>query len=329
MADTSMMDVTGLMAGAGLGNPTDLRDAVSRTLVLDAMRDAANAFRSRALRACADVVKAAPPFHDEETATASLGDKVTPRMMAQILKIVRGESSSDSVVERDQAGIAHDLMSVTCIGQVAALRLAKAGVKGLDDLAARVDDPAIGLTAAQKLCVVYRRDIQQRIPRAEMAVHDGAIQEAAAASGTQAIVVGSYRRNAPTSGDIDVLLLGDLDAFLTPLYRSGYVVGSIAKGVSKFNGFVKLPGATFARRIDVLRTVPAELPFAMLHFTGPDVYNVALRKIAIAQGKRLSEKGWADDAAAPPASEADILRELGVQYQVPQDRCATLPMMPA
>lgn len=322
-----MDEVTERMAG--LGSSTDLREMVSRTLLLDAMREAANAFRSRALRACADAVKTAPPFHDEATAIASLSDRVSARMLKQILEIMRGESSSAGCVERDQAGIAQELMSVTCIGQVAALRLAKAGVKGLDDLAARVDDPAIGLTAAQKLCVIYRNDIQQRIPRAEMAVHDGSIQEAAAASNTQAIVVGSYRRNAPTSGDIDVLLLGDLDAFLTPLYRSGYIVGSIAKGASKFNGLVKLPGATFARRIDVLRTVPAELPFAMLHFTGPDVYNVALRKIAIAQGKRLSEKGWVDDSATAPSSEADILRELGVQYQVPQDRCGTLPMMPA
>ena len=110
------------------------------------------------------------------------------------------------------------------------------------------------------------------------------------------------------------------------MYRSGYVVGSLAKGKTKFNGFVKLPGGVYARRIDVLRTEPAELPFALLHFTGPDVYNVALRKVAIAQGKRLSEKGWADGTAATPTSEADILRELGVQYQHPQDRCTTLPM---
>lgn len=322
-----MDDVTGLMAGATL-SPADLRVTVSRTLVLDAMREAANAFRSRALRACAEVVRTAAPFHDDASAVSSLEGKVTPRMMNTILQIVRGESTSDSCVERDQAGIAQDLMSVTCIGQVAAMRLVKAGVTSLDDLAARVDDPAIGLTAAQKLCVVYRNDVQQRIPRAEMTVHDGRIQAAAAASDTQAVVVGSYRRNAPTSGDIDVLLLGDLDAFLTPLYRSGYVVGSIAKGACKFNGFVKLPGAAYARRIDVLRTVPAELPFAMLHFTGPDVYNVALRKVAMAQGKRLSEKGWDDDNATVPESEADILRELGVQYQVPQDRCGTLPMIP-
>lgn len=303
----------------------DRRTEVAAALVRDAISEAANAFRRRAIQACAGVVESAQPFADADGARAALEGKVSARMMTRIVEILEGGAK-----DADASAMAtQELMTVTCIGHVAASRLVSKGVTGLDDLAARLDDPELALTPAQKLCMKHRDDIAQRIPRSEMIMHAALLEESGLASGCETHVVGSYRRNSDSSGDIDVLIIGDLDLFMTPLVLSGYVVGTIAHGAHKFNGMVRLPGAQRARRLDVLRTCRDELPFALLHFTGPDVYNVALRKVAMAAGKRLSEKGWGCVTEPAPSSEADVLHALGVEYQVPQDRCGVLPMIAA
>jgi DNA polymerase/3'-5' exonuclease PolX len=308
----------------------DQRRYVAERLELEALQAGGNAFRARAIRACADVVRSAPAFGDASSAKAVLADSVSAHMMDRIVAILDSDKTTDEPSpEAKIACVMQELMTVTCIGQVAARRLANAGVQGLDDLERAVlegDSAALKLTAAQELCVRYRQDISKRIPRSEMQAHVSRIAEAASASGCKAEVVGSYRRNAASSGDIDVLLVGDIDAFLSALYP-GYVVGAIAKGAHKFMGLVKLPGSDTARRIDVLVTAAAELPFAMLHFTGPADFNVALRKIAMTKGMRLSEKGWDCDLAKAPESEADILAELGVQWTNPQDRSGNLQLM--
>ena len=307
----------------------DQRRYVAERLDLEALQAGGNAFRARAIRACADTVRAAPEFVDAASAKTVLSDSVSAHMMERIAAIMESDESSGPSPEAKILGIMQELMTVTCIGQVAARRLANAGVESLDALERAVLNGTaahLKLTAAQELCVRYRADIAKRIPRSEMHAHVARVTEAAQASECKAEVVGSYRRNAPTSGDIDVLLVGDIDDFLSALYP-GYVVGAIAKGAHKFMGLVKLPGGDTARRIDVLVTAAAELPFAMLHFTGPADFNVALRKIAMAKGMRLSEKGWDRPDAKAPESEADILAELGVQWTNPQDRSGTLHPM--
>lgn len=313
----------------------DQRRYVAERLELEALQAGGNAFRARAIRACAEVVRAAPAFGDAAGAKAVLSESVSAHMMDRISAILAAPVTDEPSPEAKLACVMQELMTVTCIGQVAARRLANAGVQGLDDLERAVlagNAAELKLTAAQELCVRYRQDIAKRIPRSEMQAHVSRVYAAAEASQCKAEVVGSYRRNAASSGDIDVLLVGDIDAFLSALYP-GYVVGAIAKGAHKFMGLVKLPGSDTARRIDVLVTAETELPFAMLHFTGPADFNVALRKIAMTKGMRLSEKGWdRGDAEAPthakaPESEADILTELGVQWTNPQDRSGNLHLM--
>lgn len=310
----------------------DLRRYVAERLELEALQAGSNAFRARAIRACAEVVRAAPAFGDAATAKAVLSESVSTHMMDRIVAILESTTPDEPSPEAKLACVMQELMTVTCIGQVAARRLANAGVGGLDDLERAVldgDASVLKLTAAQELCVRYRKDIAKRIPRSEMQSHVSRVYEAARYSNCKAEVVGSYRRNASSSGDIDVLIVGDIDEFLSALYP-GYVVGAIAKGGHKFMGLVKLPESDTARRIDVLVTAETELPFAMLHFTGPADFNVALRKIAMTKGMRLSEKGWNrgyDEDSKAPESEAAILAELGVMWTNPQDRSGNLHMM--
>jgi DNA polymerase/3'-5' exonuclease PolX len=302
---------------------TDKRSAVADALMAASAEPSGNAFRARALRECSRVVSSSEPFADAAGARAALAHKLSARMMARVSEILADGDSEEAVVSRAVA----ELMTVTCIGPVAARKLVRSGVRSLEQLERAVAEGSaarLGLTAAQELCVRYRKDIAARIPRSEMTEHADVVRTAAALAEVRAEVVGSFRRNSSSSGDIDVLLVGNMDDFLYALSSMHYVVGTIARGGHKFMGLVRLPGRQHARRLDVLGTTPEELPFAMLHFTGPAEFNVAVRKVAIRLGLRLSERGWDSDTAPTPSCEADILRHLGVAWTEPEDRSGEL-----
>jgi len=292
------------------------RDVVVAALLAEAA--SGNAFRAKALKAAAAVVAGAEPFEGADAAEALAG-KVSDRMLERIVAIIDSPPSPDLDVVAAQ-----ELQSVTCIGAAAAKKLVAKGVRDLADLDARAEEPGL-LTAAQRLCVAHRLDIALRIPRAEMHEHAAVVAAAARTAGCVAHVVGSYRRRAETSGDVDVLMCGDGVGVsdMIAAFPDGYVVGAIARGAHKFMGLVRLREGARARRIDILKTTAEQLPFALLHFTGPDTFNIALRNVARERGLRLSENGWGDCAGglARPESEADVLKELGLdRFVEPWDR---------
>ena len=288
------------------------REVVVAALLADSC--SGNAFRAKALKAAAAVVAGVEPF-EGAAARDALAGKISDRMLDRVVAIIESPPPPDL-----DAMAAQDLQSVTCIGAKAAKKLIDKGVRSLADLDARVDEAGL-LTAAQRLCVAHRRDIELRIPRAEMDEHAAIVSAAAASTGCTAHVVGSYRRRAETSGDIDVLMCGaDVSDFMAT-FPAGYVIGALARGAHKFMGLVRLRPGARARRIDVLKTGADKLPFALLHFTGPDTFNIALRNIARDRGLRLSENGFGDgDCCVAPNSETDVLAHLDVPFVEPWDR---------
>ena len=77
------------------------------------------------------------------------------------------------------------------------------GVRTIDEMRARTD-----LTHQQQLGLKYFDAFQQKIPRDEMTVWLGIVQKIGAEIDPDLIVsvCGSYRRELPTSSDVDVLL---------------------------------------------------------------------------------------------------------------------------
>ena len=66
----------------------DQRVYVAERLDLEALQAGSNAFRARAIRACAEVVRAAPAFGDAAGAKAVLSESVSAHMMARITAII-------------------------------------------------------------------------------------------------------------------------------------------------------------------------------------------------------------------------------------------------
>jgi DNA polymerase/3'-5' exonuclease PolX len=227
------------------------------------------------------------------------------------------------------------LQEVQGIGPVKARDLiTKHGIKTIAALrSAAALNPDL-LTHAQSVGLTYIDDLKKRIPRAEMEKHEAFVRKMLPKE-FEMVVVGSYRRGLPTSGDFDVMItsrtLSDLvtashfQQFIDLLAEEGYLRGEFARGEHKFMGVCRLPRHQTHRHVDLLLCKPEEYWYTILYFTGSDVFNVSMRRHALTKGYSLSEHGLKrvrDGVPVPPAmnSEKDIFDFLGLTFVEPQSR---------
>lgn len=227
------------------------------------------------------------------------------------------------------------LLNVYGVGPVKAKALIADGVISIEELRRRSAADPDFLTAAQKLGLEYYDDALERIPRAEIMVHETALRSVFELRGLKMEVVGSYRRGQVDSGDIDVLITagspGMTDAAMRKAFKDGvealvgsaYIVGILAKGATKTLAFARVGAA--ARRLDLLLTPPAEYPYAILYFTGSQGFNIGMRGWALTRGYTMNEHGMTQTVATAPAvpamdNEEDIFAFLGLKYIGPTER---------
>jgi hypothetical protein len=148
-------------------------------------------------------------------------------------------------------------------------------------------------------------------------------------------IVGSYRRGAETSGDIDMLITMDVEkevqtkafhSYVKTLRERGYMIEELSKGDQKNLSIVRLTPELPARRLDLL-IIPAEqIAYALLYFTGSQGFNVAFRQEALKQGYTLNEHemkltGKVEAKPVPQlSSEEEVFAFLGIKYKEPKDR---------
>jgi NAD-dependent DNA ligase len=110
-------------------------------------------------------------------------------------------------------------------------------------------------------------------------------------------IVGSFRRGANTSGDIDIIISNSsndntiLNKFITQLQKDRILIEILSKGKVKSLTIGQLNVESTPRRIDFMYSPPDEFAFATLYFTGSKAFNVVQRKIANDQGYTLNEHG--------------------------------------
>jgi len=264
---------------------------------------------------------------------AGVGEKIYKKVV-EILA-TGGLAAAERMKERTNVGGLKELLGIHGVGPVKAKELLDGGYKSVADLRAALAGKPDLLNPTQKLGLKYYEAGIQRIPRAEMTAHETALLGALPSSLT-GVIVGSYRRGAATSGDIDMLVtypdaMTDkaastlFGAFVAALTRSGYVVDNLVSGPKKWMGYVRL-GDGIPRRLDLLLTQPAEYGYAILYFTGSDKFNVAFRKWCLTRGYSLNEhtltpvKGG--DKPAPPTllTEEAIFDFVGLRFVRPTER---------
>lgn len=132
-------------------------------------------------------------------------------------------------------------------------------------------------------------------------------------------IAGSYRRGAPTVGDLDILVTGDLnnEKTLKAMEKEFGELSILADGETKIS-FVIFPNNL---QVDI-RFLPKEsYGAALLYFTGSVSFNVMMRKKAIDKGYLLNEYAlFKDGEYVVGKTEEEVFDKLGMEYVEPKKR---------
>ena len=155
------------------------------------------------------------------------------------------------------------------------------------------------LNDVQKKGLKYYEDILKRIPRKEIDIYEKELKkifDKVKNKGSTFQIMGSYRRGAKDSGDIDICIsdpnddAGVFNKFIDALIEKKILIEVLSRGNTKSLGVSKLRRKP-ARRIDFMFTKHNELAFALLYFTGSKSFNTVMRKRALDMGYSMNEHG--------------------------------------
>lgn len=216
-------------------------------------------------------------------------------------------------------------MGIYGIGPAKALKLIGDGIHSIKDLKLSLKENAKLLTKAQKLGLTYYDDLHSRIPRKEIDTLKQWLTNNIPPTLTWRIV-GSYRRGAKTSGDVDILVTGDgRDELIESMKRENIIQHTLASGKKKFMGMAVLPSGQKMRHIDIIETTQQEFPFTSLYFTGSADWNVRMRHQANEKNLRLNEHNYTHLKSGRELQQNDYQELIGKDYpETEQDVCRVI-----
>lgn len=235
------------------------------------------------------------------------------------------EKGTLDIIEAEKNNPENILSDIYGVGPKKAKELVEKGITSIADLRKRKDEL---LNKVQKVGLQYYEDILERIPRTEIDKYNEAFKSAIPSTAKYEIV-GSYRRGAADSGDIDVIITSDskqdYQTFIDTLISKKIILEVLSRGDSKCLVITRISTPKYARRIDFLYTSPQEYPFAVLYFTGSKGFNTVMRGHALKQGYSLNEHGLTMKSSGEKVSgnfteEKDIFDFLDLQYKSPTER---------
>jgi DNA polymerase beta len=294
--------------------------------------ESAGVFKARSYAAAIKALQDGPPLHAlEDLPPPRKGDSLGKQIREKIAKIMETGSLDIPAETRTMADSLEAFLGIYGVGPKKAEDLIKSGYKTIAELrAAATANPKL-FNKNQKIGLQYYEDLQLRIPRAEMDQHAATLMAAKPAA-LDGVIVGSYRRGRPDSGDIDMLIrtsspdvnAGEaLTTFVDLLKSKGYIKEVLALGEHKCLAIARIGNAP-ARRLDLLVTPPAEFPFAVLYFTGSDGFNVRMRAHALERGFTLNEHAITQVSTGRSVTgiktEQDIFKLLKMEWREPVDR---------
>jgi NAD-dependent DNA ligase len=241
------------------------------------------------------------------------------------------ETGTLKVLEREKNNPVNILAEVYGIGPKKAKELVDNGITSISQL--RENQQM--LNDIQKVGLRYYEDVLKRIPRSEIEHYKKIFEsdfKKVATSDSKFEIVGSYRRGAQNSGDIDVIITSDSPKvfinFIDELIKKKIILEILSRGPTKCLVMAKIPSSDSVRRVDFLYTGLQEFPFAILYFTGSKIFNTVMRHIALEKGYTMNEHGInkmegkkkGDKVDHHFASEKDIFDFLGLEYKAPTER---------
>ena len=239
----------------------------------------------------------------------------------------RLEDLKNKHIERSK--IINEFMTIHGIGPVNANKFYDMGFRTLDDLWYHAD-----LTKAQRITIYYRDHLSQRIPRDEIDWFNKYLHLRLSSlllfnRQHQIEIVGSYRREEASSGDIDVLIRQSgsfgLNDIVDIFKKDKLIIDDLALGESKYLGLLRI-GERPVRRLDLLIIAAESWTSALLYFTGSQRFNILMRQRAKDLNMRLNEYGLYNSGGGRliTNTEKDIFDLLSVRYLDPKKRTRNL-----
>lgn len=220
--------------------------------------------------------------------------------------------------------------SIHGIGPVSAAKFYDQGYRSLLDLW-----NSSQLTHAQQIGILYREHFNLAIPRSEMDIIKNELT-LILANYDQTIqweITGSYRRQEPTSNDIDILIKLPPSKTLVDiinLFKSySLIPADISFGDIKYMGVLQLPGYN-AHRLDILVKPYESWAYSLMHFTGSAKFNILMRDRAISKGLKLSENSLVSVVGLNyyANTESEIFDYLDIAYLPPESRTKDIMSLP-
>ncbi len=215
----------------------------------------------------------------------------------------------DSTREDPLDAVLRLFLGVYGAGLVQANKWIQAGYRTLEDLQSKAK-----LTDSHKVGLDHYDDFNSRIPRVEVEAHGAIVKTVLSKidNRCQATVMGSYRRGAKDSGDIDMIITKPgatlaalrvvvFDELVPLLYKQGFLKASLATSRTndpngtKWHGASCLPTSSVWRRMDFLLVPEEEMGSALIYFTGNDIFNRSMRLLARKKNMRLNQRGLYKD----------------------------------
>ena len=290
-------------------------------------------FRGRAYQKAQETLMAYP---DDITSIDQLKGKpaIGPTILEKLNEYVT--TGTLKILEREKNNPVNILGEIYGVGPKKAKELVDKGIVNIEQLRERQDEV---LNDIQKVGLKYYEDILQRIPRSEVEEYKtifekdfGKVASTSSEGETNMEIVGSYRRGAQSSGDIDVIITSKSPKlfvdFIDELIKENIILHVLSRGPTKCLVVARLPSSDVARRVDFLYTTPEEFPFSILYFTGSKIFNTVMRHEALQKGLTMNEHGLykmegkkkGEKVDSVFKNEKDIFDYLGLIYKSPIER---------
>jgi DNA ligase (NAD+) len=214
------------------------------------------------------------------------------------------ETGTLALIEREKHNPVNIFCDIYGVGPKKAQELVAAGIYSIDVLRSRQNEV---LNETQKVGLKYYEDIIDKVPRKEIIAYETLFTNVFKSlmdkdtnthtdTNTSTFeIVGSYRRGAESSGDIDVIITGQradiYTSFVSELYKKRIILEILSKGPCKTLVITRLGEGYKCRRVDFLYAPPNEYAFALLYFTGSKVFNTMMRQHAVNRGYTFNEHG--------------------------------------
>jgi NAD-dependent DNA ligase/Mn-dependent DtxR family transcriptional regulator len=287
-------------------------------------------FRARAYQKAQETIMAYPEDIvnvDQLKGKPGIGSTITEKLNEYV------NTGTLKILEREKNNPVNIFTDIYGIGPKKAAELVNNGITTIEQL---IEKGPQYLNETQLIGLKYYNDILKRIPRKEIVEYQNiftkVFHDIPGNQNASFEIVGSFRRGAEESGDIDVIITSNdpkfFKQFIDNLIENKIIIEVLSKGTSKCLVITKLSSSNIARRVDFLFTTKEEYPFSILYFTGSKIFNTVMRHHALTKGLTMNEHGLYKIEGKKKGEKLDhsftdeksIFDYLGLVYKEPKQR---------